>query len=885
MQIKSSIVAVSMALSGFALAATPDATLTQNMAHQLQVHYAVTANGLPADLCGPLGADWASCYSAKVTLTNSGPALNGKNWEIYFSSIRRVLKLDTDQFAVTHLTGDLYRLQPTDKFQGFGANASLTIPMTLEYWQISESDTMPRWFVKAGSAPAQVIANTDTEDVSQFVAPLGNNWKRTANDANVLMNAPNRYALYSQTPTLPAEASAGRIIPAPLQQQLTGGTVTLAHGLHLTASGLDKTSVTALEQRMTELGVNGGSGAFPVSVKIDPAAVPQAARKAEGYALTITPKGATVTGVDQAGAFYGVQSLLSLMQVSGPTSLPAMTVADAPRFDYRGFMVDIARNFHSKAAVMRAIDQMAAYKLNKLHMHLSDDEGWRLQIAGLPELTDVGAKRCLDLSETQCLLPQLGQGPDSKTDGSGYLTRNDFIDILKYAKARQIDVIPEFDMPGHSRAAVVSMEARYKKLMAEGKTAAANEYRLVDPADTSEINTVQYYNRLSTLNPCLPSTLRFADKVMGEVAGMYKQAGVPLTTWHFGGDEAKNIFLGAGYTEQGGKETEGKGQIPATRRDHPWAKSPVCQALVKSGKVENIEHLPDYFATQVNSLLPKYGIGNFQAWQDGLKNLPNAKALSTPTRVNFWDTLYWGGADSAAQWSAKGYGIVISNPDYVYIDFPNEIDPKESGYYWGARSNPVKKIFTFAPENLPQNAETSVDRDGNAFEIKSGEIAPSITGMSAQLWSEAVRTDAKLEYMIYPRLIAVAERAWHKASWELPYQAGTTFKYGVTQHVNSKALNEDYAVFVNALGEREIPKLDKAGVSYRLPMVGARVVDGKLAALAEFPGVPVQYSLDNGKNWQRYDAAHAPAVSDATQVQVRTISPDGKRAGRASGLN
>ncbi|GGP20039.1 family 20 glycosylhydrolase [Silvimonas iriomotensis] len=885
MQLRTSIVAVSMALSGLAYAATPDATLTKELATQLQVHYAVVTNGLPAAQCGPLGADWASCYSANVTLTNSGPALNGKHWEIYFSSIRRILKLDTDQFTVTHLTGDLYRLQPTDKFQGFGAHASLTIPMTLEYWQISESDTMPRWFVRAGDAPAQIIANTNTEDLSQFVAPLGDNWKRTTDDANVLMNATNRYALYSQTPTLPAQASAARIIPAPLTQQLTGGEVTIAHGLQLKTSGLDKTSVAALEQRMAQLGVKGGGKAFPVSVKIDPAAVPEAARKAEGYALTITPQGATINGYDKAGAFYGVQSLLSLMQVSSTTTVPAMTVADAPRFDYRGYMVDIARNFHSKDAILRAIDQMAAYKLNKLHMHLSDDEGWRLQIPGLPELTDVGAKRCLDPSETRCLLPQLGQGPNTDTNGSGYLTRQDFVDILKYAQARQIDVIPEFDMPGHSRAAVVSMEARYKKLMAEGKTDAANEYRLVDPADTSYINTVQYYNRLSTLNPCLPSTLRFADKVMGEVAGMYKQAGVPLTTWHFGGDEAKNIFLDAGYAEQGGKETDGKGQVPAAHRDRPWAKSPVCQALVQAGKVEGMEHLPDYFATQVSALLPKYGIGNFQAWQDGLKNLPNAKSLSTPTRVNFWDTLYWGGADSAAKWSAKGYGVVISNPDYVYIDFPNEIDPKESGYYWGARSNPVKKIFTFAPENLPQNAETSVDRDGNAFEIKSGETAPRITGLSAQMWSEAIRTDAKMEYMIYPRMIAVAERAWHKAAWELPYQAGTTFKHGVTQHVDSKALNQDYAVFANALGEREIAKLDKAGVAYRLPMVGARVVDGKLSALAEFPGVPVQYSLDNGKSWQRYDAAHAPAVSDAAQVQVRTASPDGKRFGRASGLN
>ena len=179
---------------------------------------------------------------------------------------------------------------------------------------------------------------------------------------------------------------------------------------------------------------------------------------------------------------------------------------------------------------MRLLDQMAARKLNKFHFHLSDDEGWRIEIPGLPELTEIGARRCHDLSEQRCLLPQLGSGPFSNNNGSGFLSRSDYIDIIKYARARHIEVIPEFDMPAHARAAVIAMEARYQRLMRQGKEQQANEYRLLDPSDSSNTTSVQLYDRTSYLNPCMPSSLRFVDKVIAEVQAMHRAAGQPLTT-------------------------------------------------------------------------------------------------------------------------------------------------------------------------------------------------------------------------------------------------------------------------------------------------------------------------------------------------------------------
>lgn len=390
---------------------------------------------------------------------------------------------------------------------------------------------------------------------------------------------------------------------------------------------------------------------------------------------------------------------------------------------------------------------------------------------------------------------------------------------------------------------------------------------------------MQFFNRQSYLNPCLDSSQRFVDKVIGEIAQMHKEAGQPIKTWHFGGDEAKNIRLGAGYTDKA-KPEPGKGIIDQSNEDKPWAKSQVCQTMIKEGKVADMEHLPSYFGQEVSKLVKAHGIDRMQAWQDGLKDAESAKAFATSrVGVNFWDTLYWGGFDSVNDWANKGYEVVVSNPDYVYMDFPYEVNPDERGYYWGTRFSDERKVFSFAPDNMPQNAETSVDRDGNPFSAKSDKPWPGAYGLSAQLWSETQRTDPQMEYMIFPRALSVAERAWHRAGWEQDYRAGREYKGGETHFVDTKALEKDWLRFANILGQRELAKLDKGGVAYRLPVPGARVAGGKLEANIALPGLGIEYSTDGGKQWQRYDAKAKPAVSG--DVQVRSVSPDGKRYSRA----
>lgn len=865
---------------------------TVDQLSQFKVNYQIVDN-LAATHgvdCSALGADWASCNKVTITLTNPSEELKSKDWAIYFHSIRQILRVDNDQFKISLVTGDLHKLEPTDKFTSFPANQAVEIPIIVEYWQIFKTDAIPRWYAASEGAKAKVISSTDTEDLAKFSGPLAGNdfsdlWKRTKDDNNILMNTENRFAKNADVPVLSVSELRGQIIPTPMEVKIHDKDVSLDKGISLEAKALDNATKDAVLKHFKAFGVNANASGYPIKAEISKEAFKDSMAVSGAYELNIGEKGATIVAYDQSGIFYALQSILFLLPAEGDKKIATLEAKDAPRFDYRAIFLDVGRNFHTKQAVLRLLDQMSAYKMNKFHFHLSDDEGWRLEIPGLPELTDIGSKRCHDLSEKSCLLPQLGSGPDSNNNGSGHFSRADYIEIVKYANARHIEVIPEIDMPAHARAAIVSMEARYDRLHKEGKEDQANEFRLLDPTDTSNTTSVQFYDRHSYLNPCLDSSKRFVDKVIGEVATMHKEAGQPLTTWHFGGDEAKNIRLGAGYQDINAKEQDpSKGSIDQSKEDKPWAKSQVCQTMIKEGKIEDFEHLPSHFAVEVSKLVNAHGIEKMQAWQDGLKDAENAKAFATKrVGVNFWDTLYWGGFDSANDWANKGYEVVISNPDYVYLDFPYEVNPQERGYYWGTRFSDERKLFAFAPNNLPQNAETSVDRDGNVFAAKSDKEWPGAYGVSGQLWSEVVRTDDQMEYMIYPRMLPLAERAWHRAGWELDYQKGKEFKGGETHFVDKDALHKDWVRFANIVGQRELPKLGQAGVAYRLPVPGAKVVDGKLAANIALPGVLIEYSVDGGKNWKRYDDKAKPNAQG--DIFVRSLSHDGKRFSRAEPVN
>jgi len=352
------------------------------------------------------------------------------------------------------------------------------------------------------------------------------------------------------------------------------------------------------------------------------------------------------------------------------------------------------------------------------------------------------------------------------------------------------------------------------------------------------------------------------EKLVGEVKKMHDEAGIPLDSYHFGGDEAKNILLGAGYSS-----------YSDDLKQQPFSKSPACQAKSDDDPSFDIEKIANYWAITVNKILARNGIKEMVAWEDGLRGTTKVQYETESVAVDFWETLFWGGIDGLAAMADDGFDIIMSNPDYLYFDFPYEVDPMERGYYWAARFNSVYKVFTFAPENLAQNAETSVDRDGNEMSVTTPSVdKPRIRGMQGQTWSETIRTDEQYYEMAFPRVLAVAERAWHRASWELDWSPGTVFNT-TSGHVRKDELATDYNGFVSALGCREVFKLEKLGITYRLPPPGASIdSSGVLAANSEMPCTDTMYSIDEGNTWSKYSVPVEVGVGKVASMQSMSSS-------------
>nr|WP_306806003.1 family 20 glycosylhydrolase [Caballeronia sp. BR00000012568055] len=776
----------------------------------LMVRVSVDANdaGKSGTDCASLGADSASCARGRLVLENTGStSLAAGNWTLYIHSIRRILSIDNPSITWRHITGDLYALTPQAGAFTLNAGERIEVPFVGEYWYDRYSDLLPRSYVVTDNAPAVVLRHNDTDDETQYVNAI----PPSQDDAAAFAASPAQVLRARAEAAMPsAQQTAARALPSVLRETQGEGTAHVG-GIELSLSGLSASQKAALQTRVAALGL--GNAGLHVSGQVVGGALPADIAMSGGYRLTITANGASIDAFDNAGLYYGVQTLLSLTPSNGG-DVPVMSIEDAPRYAHRGMHVDVARNFHQPATLRRLIDQMSAYKLNRLHLHLSDDEGWRIEIPGLPELTSIGGQRCHDLTETRCLVPQLGSGPDNRS-GGGYLSRADYVALVRYASDRFVDIVPEIDMPGHARAAVVSMEARYRRLAAQGDVVGANAYRLLDPADTSNVTTVQFYDRRSFINPCSDSARRFVTKVISEVASMHREAGAPLSIWHFGGDEAKNILLGGGFQNLDGTDPT-KGKINLAAQDKPFARSPMCSALIASGKAASVDELPSMFARQVSQIVKANGIGTMAAWQDGIKHASGPGDFATSNMmVTMWDTIFWGASDTVQSLSSQGYKTVLALPDYLYFDFPYSYDQHERGYYWGSHATDNFKVFSLAPDNLPQNAEIMGDRDGKPFEVTGTGPAPKLEGIQGQAWAEVMRNDQQFEYMVYPRLLALSERAWHRASWERPYVAGERYKMGDTDKVDKAALAQDWAAFASVVQNREMPKLTRIGAVTR----------------------------------------------------------------------
>lgn len=775
-------------------------------------------------------------FDAVVTLNNhSAIALQkGKtNWKIYIHSVKRILSTSSTEFTFNHLQGDLYEIIPTDKFSGLASGKSLQFPYKARGHIVSYSDYMPRAFIANNLGDSAVFANTDTENLEQFVDSFARPEQflrfDTPKDLYPVVTTNSRYQTNLAINQLASNSENVKIVPTPKNVTYSKGSAQIDSNWEIVEVGGLAFESDYLQQRLRESGllVNKKIATNTIKKQVIELSTDKKFTNAEAYELNITSERVIISAAGATGIFYGVQSFLSLLPVQKASvqSVPALRVFDEPRGPWRGMHYDLARNFHGKDSVLELAEQMGRYKLNKLHLHLTEDEGWRIEIPGLPELTEVGAFRCFDLTETKCLMPQLGNGPSKTTAGNGYLTAADLTDIVKFAAQRHIEVIPEIDMPGHSRAAIKSMEARYKKLMASGKKAAAEQYLLSDLQDKSHYMTVQSYSD-NSVNVCLPSTYAFIEKVIYELQQMYRNAGQKLNVFHMGGDEV------------------GKGS---------WTASPACEQLFANNDsgVSGVADLKPYFVQRISEITNKRGL-DIMGWEDGLMYDPNntfnrEQLLNKRIIANAWDNIWEAGvADRAHRLANNGYDVVISSSTHLYFDHPYEASAGERGYHWATRYSDLAKVFGFMPDNLYANADrTFIGAEITNLNGLVGRVLPPLTkpervlGMQGQVWSETIRTKKQLQTMIFPRVLVLAERAWFKADWEgdIP---------------DIPARDQAWREFIATLVSKELPRLEQSGVALYLPPPGAVRVSNKLNANTSLPGLAIEYSRDQGKSWASY---------------------------------
>jgi len=763
-----------------------------------------------------------------ITIANNGKTtFPATGWKMYFNSSRLIAsETITGNAKIDFVNGDLFSLTPTTTFTEIKPGASVRIEFADLEPVVTMTDGPEGFYVVWDNEPGKGY-NTGMFTVKPF----------KPNYAGLITPA----IIYDQNKNISniPEQQLTKVFPTPVSYRETGGYFTLDKHVIVGTSFIDEgffdkergilksylqsmiddkliepiRSETVKQLRVAQVNFIEGFGA-------------------EGYELNVNVHGIFISASTTTGAFYGIQSLKTLIPPSAyehpqkEIQIPCVEIKDSPRFPYRAFMLDVARNFQPKSEIFKVLDVMALYKLNVFHMHLTEDEGWRLEMPSLPELTEVGGKRGHTLDSKHFLPASHGSGGevDNKT-GTGFYSKADFIEILKYAHKLHIMVVPEIEAPGHARAAIKSMNARYDRLMAAGKKTEAERYLLYDPNDKSQYSSNQYWTD-NIIDVSLPSTYNFIETVINDIVSMYKEADAPLKTINFGGDE-----------------------VPA----HVWEKSPAYLALMaKHPEIQNTGDLWYYFYGKVNQLVKAKGL-YLSGWEEmALRKtaldgkpvyVPNPDFMPEHLQTDVWNnTLGDGNEDLAYKLANAGYKVVLSCVTNLYFDMAHYKSFDEPGFYWGAFSD-IDKPYSFIPYDYFKN--TKVDKNGlpinrNIFIGKQRLTdygKSNIIGLQSAVWGENIKTPERLEYMLLPRLLGFAERAWARDPvWATePVAAKSDSLYQLS-----------WNNFLNVLGKRELPRLSyyKGGYSYRVPKPGVILKNGKYVANIQFPGLTIRYTTD-----------------------------------------
>ncbi len=495
-----------------------------------------------------------------------------------------------------------------------------------------------------------------------------------------------------------------------------------------------------------------------------------------GYRIHIEPEKVEIMA-GEVGHFYAIQTLLQLIRRENNREirLPATVIADFPRFQYRGMHLDVSRHFMPVSFVKRYIDLLAQYKFNQFHWHLTDDQGWRIEIKKYPKLTEIGSKR-----------PESHEGVYStvfKGDGrpvEGFYTQAEIKDVVAYAKARYINVIPEIELPGHASAAL----AAYPEL---GVGCAARDYKF---------EVKKSWGIFKEVFCPTDETFKFLEDVLDETIKLFPDS--PYI--HIGGDEVLKDF---------------------------WKESKFVQDLMKRENLKDEHEVQSYFVRRIEKFVNSKGkkiIGWDEILEGGIA--PNATIMS------------WRGMRGGIQAAKAKHDVIMTPTDFCYLDYGQgdpAFEPLNIGGYL-----PLEKVYQFDP--VPK--ELSADE------------AKYIIGGQANVWTEYLETPSAVEYMAFPRMLAIAESVW------------------------STPENKNYEDFTFRLSEH-YSHLDKQRVNYRIPrpsglentVVGNK--DGSFFTILRptIEGSTIYYSLDGStpKTTGRGEIHHAQITLNLADNETREI--------------
>ena len=579
---------------------------------------------------------------------------------------------------------------------------------------------------------------------------------------------------------------------------------------------------------------------------------------AESYQLSVSDGGISISSADSAGALYALQSLKQIFLISKleDTPLKFIEVNDSPKFSYRGMLLDISRNFYGPEKIKQIIDYLSFFKINYLDFRLTDDEGWRLEIPGLEELVEVGSKRAYTKDEFENLIPMYGSGPDTNSTGSGYLSRSDYVDILKYASERNISVIPQISVPSHMRSAIVSMNARYQKYMEMGNQVEAEKYLLIDPDDKSEYYSAQGFTD-NIMNICRESSFTFYEKVIDEIYLMYKDAGIEMTKFGVAADE---LPYGA------------------------WQKSPMCDKFMNENLISgDYNALYELMQRRIYNKISSYG-ATMTGWDDILLKLTEKNQSETQIKDFFKDDdillFVWkndwgqGRQDMIYKYANLGYKSIMSNSSAFYFDMVDDKDLDNIGLSWSGYANykdmwtvdvydVFNDLYGVEKNNISKNyIDNSVKLDQDKRD--------NIIGVQSQIWSETIRNEGILDYMFMPNIIVFSQKAWsHDNSW-----------MDISNNdVKREKIDIEWNKFANNVGQRVLPMVDNifGGLSYDLPKPGGKIINDTLYANTVFPGLNIKYTLDGSIPKESSENFKSPIkINDDDIVNLRLFNNKGR---------